>query len=217
MGYAIMPAFNFTPNRASHPLIHLSRNSTLAAMYEQEHTQAMATPVLIPVSEYLNKTYRPDRDYIDGELKERNLGEKPHATVQGLLFSIFLANRKTWGVRPFTEQRVQTSASHYRIADVCVLRLGEPPDPVVHNAPLICIEILSRDDSLSDMQDRVDDYLGMGVENIWLIDPVRRRAWCATPAGFQEPAYEEFAVPGTPIRIPLADIYAELDELAAGR
>ena len=25
---------------------------------------------LIPVSEYLNTTYRPDRDYIDGEVKE---------------------------------------------------------------------------------------------------------------------------------------------------
>jgi hypothetical protein len=31
----------------------------------------MATPVLIPVSEYLNTTCHPDCDYVDGELKER--------------------------------------------------------------------------------------------------------------------------------------------------
>jgi hypothetical protein len=81
----------------------------------------MATPVPIPVSEYLNTTYRPDCDYVDGELKERNVGEKPHATVQGVLFSIFLANRKIWGVRPFTEQRVQISTDNYRAADLCVV------------------------------------------------------------------------------------------------
>ncbi len=34
----------------------------------------MATAVHIPLSEYLQTTYRPDRDYIDGELKERNPG-----------------------------------------------------------------------------------------------------------------------------------------------
>src|ERR1700722_1143648 len=117
----------------------------------------MATPVLIPVEEYLRTTYRPDRDYIDGEVKERNLGEKPHATIQGLFYAIFHANRKEWGLRAFTEQRVQTSGSNYRIADVCALRLGEPPDPIVQSPPVICIEILSRGDTLGDMQERVDD------------------------------------------------------------
>jgi len=177
----------------------------------------MATPVLIPVSEYLNTTYRPDCDYVDGELKERNVGETPHSALQSFLVSICFANRKAWGVRAFTEQRVQTSASNYRIADVCVVRLGVPPGPIIRETPLICVEILSRGDSLADMQERIDDYLGMGVENVWLIDPLRRRAWVATTAGIHKLADPEFAVAGTSIRIPLADIYTELDELAAGR
>ena len=179
--------------------------------------RGMATPVLIPVSEYLNTTYRPDRDYVDGELKERNLGETPHATVQGVFFSIFLANRTAWGVRPFTEQRVQTSPTHFRIADVCAMRLGNPPGGIISTPPLICIEILSHDQSLSDMQERVDDYLGMGVENVWIIDPVRRYAWYATADGFHKLSNREFCVPGTPIKIALADIYEQLDELAVGR
>jgi hypothetical protein len=29
----------------------------------------------VPLSEYLNTSYRPDRDYLDGELMERNVGE----------------------------------------------------------------------------------------------------------------------------------------------
>jgi Uma2 family endonuclease len=177
----------------------------------------MATPVLIPVSEYLNTTYRPDRDYVDGELKERNLGETPHATVQALLAAIFFANRQTWAVRPFTEQRVQTSATHYRVVDFCVVKFGTSPEPILRIPPLICVEILSGGQSLADMQERVDDYLGMGVENIWIIDPVRRRAWNATRSGFRETENSEFSVADTPIRVALGDIYAELDELAAGR
>jgi Uma2 family endonuclease len=177
----------------------------------------MATPVLIPVSEYLNTTYRPDRDYVDGELKERNVGETPHATVQGVFFAIFLANRTAWGVRPFTEQRVPTSQTHFRIADVCVMRLGNPPGGIIQTPPLICIEILSHDQSLSDMQERVDDYLGMGVENIWILDPVRRYAWYVTIKGFHRLSNDEFSVLGTPIRIALAQIYEQLDDLAAGR
>ncbi len=177
----------------------------------------MATPGLIPVSEYLRTTYRPDCDYVDGQVKERRLGEKPHSATQSFFVTTFSNHRQDWGVRGFTEQRVQVSSSNYRIPDVCVLLLGEPPDPIVRTAPLICIEVLSPGDSLSDTQERIDDYLAMGVEHIWLLDPVRRHAWFATANGLHKPANAEFAVPGTPIRIPLADIYQELDDLAAGR
>jgi len=41
---------------------------------------AVAAPVL--VEEYLNGTYRPDCDYIDGELAERNTGELSHGQMQ---------------------------------------------------------------------------------------------------------------------------------------
>ncbi len=29
----------------------------------------------VPISEYLDSVYRPDCEYIDGEVRERNLGE----------------------------------------------------------------------------------------------------------------------------------------------
>lgn len=49
---------------------------------------------LIPVSEYLATTYRPDCDYVDGELVERNLGEREHAALQGILNAIFHSKRR---------------------------------------------------------------------------------------------------------------------------
>ena len=150
--------------------------AVLLESQRQAHTDSMATAVLIPVAEYLATTYRPDCDYVDGEVRERNLGETPHSGMQGCLFLQFSLHRKEWNVRPWTEQRVQIKATRFRVPDVCVMRPAGPPGPIIRTAPLICTEILSRGDGLSDMQERVDDYVSLGVENIWFLDPVKRRA-----------------------------------------
>ncbi len=49
----------------------------------------MATTTFIPVEEYLHTSYRPDVDYVDGELQERNLGEQYHSVVQATVAAIF--------------------------------------------------------------------------------------------------------------------------------
>lgn len=42
----------------------------------------MATAVLISLVEYLRTSYRPDCDYLDGEVVERNFGEFDHSSAQ---------------------------------------------------------------------------------------------------------------------------------------
>ena len=42
----------------------------------------METRPLIPVEVYLTSVYRPDCDYVDGEVLERNLGENDHGRLQ---------------------------------------------------------------------------------------------------------------------------------------
>ncbi len=176
-----------------------------------------STAALISVSEYLNTSYRPDCDYIDGQVLERNLGETPHSGLQIYLAMILRANRNIWNIRPYTEQRVQISEKRFRIPDICAMRPGDPPGPILRTAPLLCIEIYSPRDTARTMQDRIDDYLALGVPNIWLIDPARRLAWTADPNGQHPLATEAFTIEHTPIQIPLADLWAELDDIAAGR
>ncbi len=172
----------------------------------------MASSTVIPVSEYLNTSYRPDRDYLDGELKERNMGEQPHARLQMILGRIFDVKRREWGIRVLAEQRIQTSAEHYRIADVCVLRSSDPKDPIVRFAPLLCVEILSKDDSVGELQERVNDYAGLGVEHIWTIEPWKRLGYVASRRGFVQPADGVLRIAGTAIEVSLAELFAELDE-----
>ena len=173
----------------------------------------MATASLIPVREYLSTTYEPDCEYVNGELQERNMGELSHGVLQGLLVTIFNVNRRAWHVLAGTEVRVQVNSERYRIPDVCVLRSTDPFVPVVYAPPLICIEVLSPEDRIHRMTEKIEDYARMGVEHIWLIDPLSRHAWIATPDGSLTRILEAFAISGTPIRISLAEVFAELDDM----
>jgi Uma2 family endonuclease len=97
----------------------------------------MSTSTLVPLSEYLTTSYRPDCDWIEGQLKERNLGEGPHTPVQGIFVGLFRQYRRERQVRVYSEQRVQTSLSHYRIPDVCVVRQDAPFERV-YGRPRYC-------------------------------------------------------------------------------
>lgn len=173
----------------------------------------MASATIVPVSEYLSTTYRPDCDYIDGEVQERNLGEREHALLQGIFIAIFYNHRKDWQTIALPEQRVQVSPNRYRIPDVCVLHRSDPVEPIVRTAPWICIEILSPEDRLQRLQERIDDYIQMGVGAIWVIDPSTRHAWIASSTGLQETLNREFSMEGTPVRISLAEVFAEFEEI----
>jgi Uma2 family endonuclease len=101
--------------------------------------------------------------------------------------------------------------SRLRVPEVSVLRADAPREQIIRHPQLISIEILSPEDRLNKMQDKVDDYLEFGVENVWVIDPETRRALTADASGFQVVQNGELTVPGTPIRVVLSDLFAELD------
>ena len=172
----------------------------------------MATSAVIPVNEYLATTYRPDCDYVEGDLEERNMGEQTHARVQLILGKIFDNHRKAWGTRTATELRVQVRSERFRVPDICVLRRSDPFEQIVTRAPLLCVEVLSGDDSLNKMQERVNDYIAMGVENVWVVDPWSRIAYYASERGFLRAEDGTLRIEGTAVAVTLAEVFAELDE-----
>jgi Uma2 family endonuclease len=139
----------------------------------------MPTGTLISVEEYLATSFSPDCDYVDGRIEERNLGEWDHANLQTAIAAFFRMNRQKWGINVVVEQRVQVSAKRFRIPDVCVV-LGNPGEQILRKPPFICIEVLSPEDRMSRVEQRIDDYLAMGVPYVWVIDPQTRKAYSAT-------------------------------------
>ena len=106
----------------------------------------MATALQIPLSEYLATSYRPDREYVDGEVRERNVGKYEHARLQALLAAWFAAHEKSWGIQVVTEQRVQVTPTRVRIPDVAVLPPLPQPD-VIAEPPVLVMPKISPEES----------------------------------------------------------------------
>jgi len=161
----------------------------------------------ISVEEYLRTSYRPDCDYIDGHIEERNLGEWDHANLQTAIAIYFGNRRKQWGINVVVEQRVQVSPTRFRIPDVCVI-LGEPDGQILRKPPFICIEVVSPEDRLNRLEQRIEDFLAMGVAYVWVIDPQTRKAYAATPAsGLCEVRTGILATENPAIELPLNEIF----------
>lgn len=146
----------------------------------------MSTATLIKVEEYLATSYRPDCDLVDGVLLDRNVGQKDHSKLQREVLVWFANRRRALRLAAFPEQRLLVGPGRYRVPDVCVVRLPEPEEQVFSEPPYICVEVLSPDDSFPKLQSRFDDYLDMGVANIWVLDPATRRGWYIRREGHLE-------------------------------
>jgi Uma2 family endonuclease len=187
----------------------------VAASSLSRDTVGMATlpnsETLWTVQEYLSTSWSPDREFIDGRIEERNLGEKEHSIIQRYLTVLFATRRDDWRVEVFPQLRTQIAATNFRVPDVCVVRTGETFDRILDHPPLIAIEILSPEDRMARMDEKAAQYLRFGIVNIWAIDPESRKAYRYNLGNFQLVDGAELVVSGTPIRVVLAEMFAELD------
>jgi len=122
----------------------------------------MSVGALVSLEEYLSTSYDPDLEYVDGVLVERNVGDWLHSLIQRNL--IVALSRKYPRLYAVPELRSQTRATRYRLPDVCVLLAAL-------DAAFLVVEILSDDDRMTKMMEKLEEYHRKGVPNIWLIDP----------------------------------------------
>jgi|SRR5581483_4498063 len=171
----------------------------------------MATGTLVSVEEYLSSCYRPDRDYVEGAVEERNVGEGEHSSLQMALGAYLFNRQKQWNIRVLPEQRVQVKPRRFRVPDICVLLGRDPIVPIVTEPPYICIEILSSEDRMVKVQNRIDDYLAFGVRHIWVIDPRSRRAFVFDADGSREVKDGILRTDDPAIEIPLPEVFTSMD------
>jgi Uma2 family endonuclease len=168
----------------------------------------MPAGMLIPVSEYLSTSYDPDCDYVDGEILERNVGERDHSKLQKKLILYFGNREKQLGIHVFPEQRVQVSRTRFRVPDVCVVTGAEPDEQIFTKPPFLCIEILSPEDTMTRMLERIADYLSFGVPHVWVLDPGAKRAFDYFAGGMREAKDGVLRTDQPPIAVPLAEIFS---------
>ncbi len=173
---------------------------------------ASSVSPLITIEEYLASSYEPDLEFVDGVLEEKPMGEWEHGFLQMMIGHWFLSHRAEWKIDVLAEYRTRTSVSRVRLPDVCLVRRGEPVERVRVTAPLLCLEILSPEDRPGRVMKRLDDFVAMGAENLWILDPSDRSASTYTRFGMKPVEGNRLQVPDSPIYLDVAETFATLDE-----
>ena len=87
----------------------------------------------------------------------------------------------TLKIRVLPSLTIQITPTRYRVPDITVYdRDISQETPAVSTAPLLIVEILSPEDTMMHVRERVADYLLLGVAKIWIVDPQKNDGWVCT-------------------------------------
>ena len=120
--------------------------SSLGHLYKSTLGYMAAAPdtPLVPVDEYLNTSYSPDVEYVDGVLVERGMPTSLHSIFQAMLAAYFWKYCEQLGFIVYTEPRTQiVERARYRLPDVMLAPLPAARGKFVATAPWVVIEIQS--------------------------------------------------------------------------
>ena len=106
---------------------------------------------------------------------------------------------------------MRVSPTRFRVPDVLVMLKSQPGEPVLTRPPFLCIEILSPEDRISRMVERVNEYLAFGVNYVWVVDPEKRTADSYTKEGSRE-VRDQLTTSNPDISISVPELFAELDQ-----
>ncbi len=152
------------------------------------YSQDMGAKTAASLDEYLRTSFPDlDREFRDGEIVERASPDRLHSRTQVLIAFFFEALRKRLSVFAHTELCLRLREGLVLIPDVCVYWPEEPASRFPDVPPLVAIEILSADDRLTAVRDKLEEYRAWGVQHVWLVDPHSRRMYTCN-AGLTEVA-----------------------------
>jgi Uma2 family endonuclease len=166
----------------------------------------MGTITKIPVEEYLHTAYRPDVEYVDGEIQERNVGEIEHAEMIAAVLKWFFRHESDWQIQVLPDVRIQVSSTRFRVPDICVCSASSTDRRIVTTPPLLVVEVLSPEDRIDRYHQRISDYRQMGIQGIWVLDPETNRGWDCSTGNWME---------GTQFRLANSPIYLDRNVLSS--
>ena len=164
----------------------------------------------VPLEVYLNTSWEPDAEYVDGVIEERPMGQYDHSSWQHAIELWFAQHAKEWNIRVRPELRVQVSPTHCRVPDVTILDRDRPVEQVITHPPIAVIEILSPEDTLTRVLTKLGEYEGMGIQTILVLNPDGGH-YRFSGGALQRLTETPFVIPGSSCRFDLAEIKKLLD------
>ena len=164
----------------------------------------MGVRTAISIDEYLHTSFPDlDREYWDGELRERTVPDYLHSRTQALLVFFFELLRRKLSLYPCSELRLKLRDGLYLIPDVCVFRQPQSSS-IPDQPPFIAIEILSPDDRMNAVREKLDQFKAWGVAHVWLVDPHSKRMYSCDQGLVEVPV---LSVPELGLEVKAEDVF----------
>ncbi|MGA8025761.1 MAG: Uma2 family endonuclease [Bryobacteraceae bacterium] len=157
-------------------------------------------------------SYDYHTELIDGVEVEKPLPKNLHAFIQTYLIA-FLTQTLPKNYRVASELNVICGKDRL-VPDVTVIeRMARYEDGDLADSPLLAVEIMSPGQTFASLLDKCKRLLNTGTQTCWMIWPERREAWKLTNADALQEAVTTLGadLPHYKIRMPLTDLWAELD------
>jgi Uma2 family endonuclease len=160
-------------------------------------------------------------ELIDGELREMAPTVNWHGEVESNLTALLHAyvrshrlGRVSCGEVLYIVRR---NPDRVRAADIAFIRQERVPSlearqHIMEVIPDLVVEILSQHDTVAEISDRIDDWVGAGVQLLWIVDPFRRTVTMYQPEHDPMLLGEHATLEGDPVlpgfRCAVAEIFA---------
>jgi Uma2 family endonuclease len=160
-------------------------------------------------------------ELIDGELREMAPPVNWHGEVESSLVirlgghvQAYSLGRVSCGEVLYIVRR---NPDRVRATDIAFIRQERVPSlearqHIMEVVPDLVVEILSKNDTIAEVNDTIDDWLGAGVKLLWVVDPFRRTVTIHQPGHDPVLLGERAILEGDPLvpgfRCPVAEIFA---------
>ncbi len=153
---------------------------------------------------YLAGSFEVDPDYVDGQIRQRNVGEFSHASWQKAIIHWFILHEAEWRLGAYPEYRVQVRAENFQVPDVTLLDEDAPAERYATLPPVAVFEVLSPEDQPKRVLERLARFQQMGIGIILQVDP-ETSAWSRFMNGRLQ-GEQRFTLAEKRIDFPLAEI-----------
>ena len=137
---------------------------------------AAATHHSVTVEEYLTSPGFDRFEYEAGVVIEKRMPDWKHSRLCGWIIALVLKFYPEYVAGP--EVRARLRQDRWMLPDVTVALLEQVKREEYATAPPhLCVEVVSKEDTLEQIAAKCAQYHEWGVPHCWILDPENRTAW----------------------------------------
>ncbi len=163
---------------------------------------------LVSVEDYLATDYMPNAEYEDGVVRHKSMPTYLHNRIARELMLLIMKYNPT--LDAVQEQHVQIREGKYLIPDVLAQYSNDIQSPYVNRPVPLCAEVLSPQDTISQVFAKCEEYHRWGVPTVWVVDPQTRLAWIYSQGGVPHEVSPTANLVAENLSIPLAEVFRGL-------